>query len=169
MSHAKTVFRTIFYQLLLIFTGLSIGFIINAEYVGFKSPVLGRSINNIFFPIEFDEDVLVNLKKWGAMQLWILNGEPYNFEIIEEAVLAEEWYWAKFKYRDENKIERIKIDSVRIRWKPWEYYYDNDAPTIEELNEYIKNGDLNSRESDKAFKLRNEKIEREKNKEPLDK
>ena len=52
----------------------------------------------------------------------------------------------------DNKIE--KIESVRVRWKTWEYYWeDADPRTKEELEDYINNGTLNSHESDKAYKL----------------
>lgn len=157
-----TVLRILFYQFFLLFIGLSIGFIINAEYIGYKSLVVSRSVDNIFFPKEYDEELIKSLKSWGSYKLWILYDHPQEFTIIEEAILAEEWYWAKFSYKDsKNKIVEV-IDSTRLRWKSWEYYYDNDTPTQEELNEYIKNGDLNSQESDRALKLRREKVDKAK-------
>ena len=38
-----TVCRTLFYQFLLLFVGISIGFIVNAEWVGWKYPIIQTS------------------------------------------------------------------------------------------------------------------------------
>ena len=155
MSYAKAVYRTLFYQFFLLFVGLSVGFILNAEYIGMKSRIISQSINNIFFPIKYTEEVNTQLKNFGAFKLWAIKGYPHDFKIIEEAIAAEEWYWAKYSYVSNGKLI-IDIDSVRLRWKPWEYYYHEDKST-EELNEYFLYGDLNSKETDRAMKLRQEK------------
>ena len=154
-----TVCRTLFYQFFLIFIGISIGFICNAEWVGWKSNLIARSYTNIFNPVEFDEKVCQQIKNWGATRIWAELGNPKNFEIIEDAVAAEEFYIGKFKYTDvktgKNKIE---ILSHRVRWKPWEYYWDNPKPITEkELWDYIENETLNSKETDRALRLRREK------------
>lgn len=162
MSHFKTVCRTLFYQYLLLIVGFSLGFYLNAEWVGFKSPILCRSFNNIFFPVRFNDDVLSKIKDWGAFKLWALRNYPNNFKIIEDAVSAEEWYVAKFSYTDHKGMERTEIDSIRIRWKPWEYYYEDNRPTDDELKDYIENGDLNSNETDRARSLIREKMEKSK-------
>lgn len=173
MSYTKTIIRTLLYQYLLLFAGLSIGFILNAEYIGWKSMVISRSINNIFFQPEYDAVVVKNLKNWGAFCLWSFRDRPEDFEIIEDAILAEEWYWAKFSYTGTDGKKHIDIDSTRIRWKPWEYYWENPEPrSEEELLDYLANGTINSNESDKAFKLSQELKEMQrakKNKESLDK
>ena len=157
----KCVFRTLFYQLLLLFIGGSIGFISNAEWVGWKYPVVSNSISNIFFPIDFeDPGVLQWLYGNGRLKVFGLTGEYRDLEVIEEAMLAEEWYWVKFSYTDGNGNTKTDIQSIRIRWKPWEYYYDDKAriPMDEEaMRKYIKDGTLNSRESDRAFRLMHEK------------
>ena len=63
-----TVCRTLFYQFLLLFVGISIGFIINAEWVGWKYPIIQTSIQNTFFSIDFeDEGVLEWLYSTGRM------------------------------------------------------------------------------------------------------
>jgi hypothetical protein len=162
MSYTKTILRTIFYQFLLLFVGLSLGFIANAEWVGFKSVLLERSLNNIFNPIRFDENVLHRIKEWGAFKIWSFYDRPEDFSILEEAVLAEEWYWVKFTYTDNRGIKHTEIESTRVRWKPWEYYYEDNAQTEEEFIDYLENGNLNSQESDKAFKLMKEKKEKAK-------
>ena len=72
---------------------------------------------------------------------------------------AEEWYWCKYSYTDKDGNTKINIDHTRIRWKPWEYYYDDEAREVwseEEMREYIKEGSLNSRETDRAWRLRDE-------------
>ena len=159
MSHAKTIARTIFYQLLVLFAGISIGFITNADWVGWKYPIVTSSFYNAFFPVEFeDEGVLESLYKLGRIKIFAFNNRPKDFKIIEEAMCAEEWYWCKYSYEDERGNTVEAIDHTRIRWKPWEYYYNNniDPVSAEEIKDYIENGDLNSRETDRAFKLLNE-------------
>ena len=85
-------------------------------------------------------------------------------------MLAEEWYWVKYSYTvgKEEKLH-INIDKHRIRWKPWEYYFEEEAMetwTEAQMRQYIKEGTLNSRESDRAFRLMWElrDMEREKDK-----
>lgn len=159
-----TVLRTLFYQFLILFAGLSLGFIINSEYIGYKSHILSKSLNNVFSPVRFDETVLKNLKNWGAFKLWAEHEYAEDFKIIEDAMMAEEWYWAKFSYKNKQNKTVIDIQSTRIRWKTWEQYYDLEMPTEEDLKDYIKNGTLNSNETEKAFKLRNEKMAMERDK-----
>ena len=160
MSHVKTVLRTLFYQFFLLFVGVSVGFLMNADYVGWKYPLVHNSIYNIFFPIDFeDEGVLEYLYDVGRFKICAFNGYPQDFEIIEEAMAAEEWYWCKYSYTDSDGETKVKIDHVRIRWKPWEYYYEDEARvpmTDEEAARYINEGSLNSRETDRAFRLRDE-------------
>lgn len=160
MSYTKTVLRTIFYQFFLLFVGVSVGFLMNADYVGWKYPLIHNSIYNIFFPIDFeDEGVLDYLYDVGRFKICAFNGYPQDFKVIEEAMMAEEWYWCKYSYTDKEGNTKIKIDHIRIRWKPWEYYYEDEARksmTKEELRKYINEGSLNSRETDRAFRLQHE-------------
>ncbi len=153
----KCILRTLFYQFLLLFMGVSIGFICNAEYVGWKYPVVTNSIRNTFFPIDFeDPGVLQWLYGNGRLKIFGVIGKYRDIEVIEEAMLAEEWYWVKFSYTDENGNTITDIQHVRVRWKPWEYYFDDEAfdPWDEEaMRKYLKEGSLNSRESDRAYKL----------------
>ena len=164
----KCILRTLFYQFLLLFVGASIGFICNAEYVGWKLPIVERSVNNVFFPIDFeDEGVLQFLYGRGRLKVFGVMGQYQDVEIIEEAMAAEEWYWVKFSHTDKNGNKKTEIQNIRIRWKPWEYYYEDEAMvpwTDEDMKEYMKNGSLNSRDTDRAFRLRDEMrdMEREK-------
>lgn len=155
----KTVFRTIFYQFLVLFVGISIGFIFNAEWVGWNSEPLKKSINNILFPIEFDETVCNNIKKYGRSKIYCLENYPKNFSILEDAIFGEEFYICKFQYEDSSGKMVEKISSIRVRWKPWEYYWNNnpDLESAEDLSNYIQEGTLNSIESDRAMKLYTEK------------
>lgn len=136
-----TILRTLFYQYFLLFIGLSIGFILNAEWIGVKSLILHRSMNNIFFPIKYDEHMERWVKGWGAYKVYSMNDCPNEFEIIDENVYAnEEYYWCRFKYK--GKDGKIKIDEglARVRWKTWEYYYESDAilDTPERIKEQIE-------------------------------
>ena len=81
---------------------------------------------------------------------------------------AEEWYWVKYTYTEGKKEKLLtKIDHVRIRWKPWEYYYDDadmEAWTDAQIKEYVEEGSLNSRETDRAFRLKEELMQNEREK-----
>ena len=147
---------------------MSVGFILNAEYLGWKYPVVRTSIYNTFFPVDFeDEGVLEWLYNTGRMKIYAFNSYPQDFKVIEEAMAAEEWYWVKFSYTDENGDRKTKIDHIRVRWKPWEYYYEDEAREVwseEEMRKYIKEGSLNSRETDRAWKLRDEMLATERSK-----
>ena len=155
-----TVCRTLFYQFLLLFVGISIGFIVNAEWVGWKYPIIQTSFYNTFYPIDFEDEGVLNwLYGQGRLKIFGVMGKYRDIEIIEEAMAAEEWYWVKFSYTDENGDRKTKIDHIRVRWKPWEYYYEEEAfdPwNDEEMRDYIENGSLNSKETDRAFRLRDE-------------
>jgi hypothetical protein len=163
-----TVCRTLFYQFLLLFVGISIGFIVNAEWVGWKYPIVQNSFYNTFYPIDFeDEGVLKFLYGRGRLKVFGVMGEYRNVRIIEEAMAAEEWYWVKFSYTDKSGNTKTKIDHVRIRWKPWEYYFDDEGLESwdeAKIRQYIDEGTLNSNESDRAFGLMYElkEIERKK-------
>ena len=154
MSYTKAVLRTIFYQYFLLFIGISIGFIANAEWIGWKSNLVERSFYNIFFPVKFDDETCAKIKNLGLYRLYSFNNYPADFKLIEDGLLGEEFYIAKFQYTNKNGDTIEKIDSTRVRWKTWEYYWTDPTPsTVEEIEEYMKNGTLNSDESDKALKL----------------
>ena len=82
----KIVIRSIFYHWLFLFAGVVIGFISNSEYVGEKAVVIERSINNIFFPIKYDEKIETWVKETGRMRLWANLNCPEHFEIVDEVV-----------------------------------------------------------------------------------
>ncbi len=159
MSHLKTICRTLFYQFFLIFIGLSIGFMSNPQWFGWKSNLIVKSFNHIFFPVKFDADICNNLKSWGRFKLYIKNGNPEDFTVIDEAILGEEIYVLKYSYKDDKGKKRINIDDIRLRWKPWEYYYEwAEVQTDEEIIEYLEKGTLNSRESQRALELIHERF-----------
>ena len=154
MSYTKAVLRTIFYQYLLLFIGISIGFIANSEWVGWKSNLVERSFYNIFFPVEFDEEMCGKIKNCGLYKLYRFNDCPADFKLIEDGLLGEEFYIAKFQYTNKNGDTIEKIDSTRVRWKTWEYYYTDPEPwTEDDIHDYVENGTLNSHESEKALRL----------------
>lgn len=153
-----TIARTLFYQFLLIFVGISIGFICNAEWLGWKSVVVSKSVKNIFFPTDFNEATCQQVKNWGQFRIWAFNDRPKNFTVLEDGLLGEEFYIAKFTYLNSEDKTIEKIDSTRVRWKTWEYYHTDPTPwTQKDINDYLDNGTLNSDESDKALKLYKEK------------
>lgn len=127
----KIIVRSIFYHWFALFIGLSLGFIANSEWVGERYVLIERSISNIFYPIQYDSNVEEWIKHTGRMKLWSSLDCPQYFEIIEEVVKGEEFYWAIYKTKDSKGKEIKDIGSVRVRWKTWEYYYKIDEPVVE--------------------------------------
>lgn len=140
----KTIIRTLFYQFLILFVGVSVGFIANAEYVGWKSAIVAKSYRHIFFPVQFDDRVEAFVQELGRMRLsQQLTGHPFgdlSDVIVDERVWGEEYYDAL--YKDPTKAgqeDEIQLFSTRVRWKPWEYYYEYHSPTGDDLTELLKN------------------------------
>ena len=53
-------------------------------------------------------------------------------------------------------ILKLRLKISDLDGEPWEYYFDDEAfdpMNEEELRKYITEGTLNSRESDRAFRL----------------
>jgi hypothetical protein len=120
----KIIIRSIFYHWLLLFAGITIGFICNSEYVGEKAVIIERSINNIFFPIQYNEDIENYVKTMGKQKIWTELEYPEDFQILEDVVKGEEYYWAIATYTEVKTKQKIKtIISTKIRWRPWEYNY----------------------------------------------
>lgn len=157
-----TVCRTLFYQFLLLFVGLSVGFIVNPEWMGIKSTIVNKSINNIFFPLDYENDPQLRhfVKSWGAYKVYVSKGSPKGFEILDENVYYnEEWYWCRFKYIDTNDKVVIDEGTTRVQWKTWEYYYDYEIlDTPEKIKKNI------AKDQEKA-NLREKQIEKAQEKE----
>lgn len=129
----KIFLRTIFYQFFLLFVGASVGFIFNAEYIGWKSVVIERSLQNIFCPVPYDDRVKQIILCFGMARLeqHVLRPDrtlPPEFQILEDDVIWEEFYIARYKYLDDNGQPVEKFFKTRVRWKPWEYYYEYHPP-----------------------------------------
>lgn len=157
-----TVCRTLFYQFFLIFVGLSIGFILNPEWFGIKSLLIDKSVQNIFFPLDYENDPQLRhfIKSWGAYKVYAIKGNPKDFEIIDEHVYYnDEWYWCRFKYVDGNGKIVFDEGTARVKWKTWEYYYDYEIlDTPEKIRKNIE-------ENKRAIEKRQQEIEKAKEKE----
>lgn len=126
----KIILRSIFYQWFILFIGISIGFLCNYEWVGHKYAIVERSISNIFYPIEYTAEVENFVKERGKLMIWSLLDCPKDFEVLDDLVKGQEFYWAVVKYKDKNGNEKKSIENVRVRWKTWEYYYKIDEPVV---------------------------------------
>lgn len=129
----KIFLRTIFYQFFLLWVGASLGFILNAEYIGWKSVIVERSLQNIFCPVPYDDRVKQIILCFGMARLeqHVLRPDltlPPDFEILEDDVIWEEFYIARYRYRDAQNQLVEKVYKTRVRWKPWEYYYEYHPP-----------------------------------------
>jgi hypothetical protein len=128
----KIIFRTLFYHWLILSTGISIGFIVNAEWLGYKSVIIERSISNIFFPIEFTEDIEEKIKNQAAEKVFHELGEPKEFQILGQVVYYnDEFYWCKYAFRDNDDQLQFGETTTRIRWKTWEYNYGSEKEVID--------------------------------------
>lgn len=157
-----TVLRTLFYQFMLLFIGLCIGFIINPEWVGMKSILVNKSVNNIFFPLDYENDPQLKqfIKSWGAYKVYANIKYPAGFEIVDENIYYnDEWYWCRYKYLDENGLVKFDEATTRVKWKTWEYYYDYEIlDTPEKIRQSIERNKF-------EIENRNKEIEKSKNKE----
>ena len=134
---AKTVIRTIIYQILLLWTGFSIGFMINPEYWGNRAPLVQRSIKNIFYPVEYDEEVEAFLLDVGRSRIFFgLPPGSTNLKIIDDSMISDERYSAKYSYNDPNG-NIVVVDNYisRINWKPWEYDFPSPSQKPSETME----------------------------------
>lgn len=134
----KIFLRTVFYQFFLLFVGGAVGFILNAEYIGWKSVIIERSVQNIFFPVEYSDEVEDLVLNVGRLRLNVaLNGSPYDstgIKLLDEFVWNEEVYVALYEYT--NAEGTIRRDySTRVRWKSWEYYYEYHGPEGVDIND----------------------------------
>jgi hypothetical protein len=135
-KYTRVIARTIFYQLLALFIGVSLGFLVRPEYWGNRAPVIEQSVKNIFFPIEYNEKVEAFLIDVGRARLHyeILarfnNDIPKLCEIVKDSeyIQDEERYHCEFQYLDSNGEIQIEKFITRIKWKPWEWYY----PSVED-------------------------------------
>ena len=119
---AKTIVRTLIYQLLILFVGFSIGFAIYPQYWGQKAPVIKRSIGNIFFHPEFEE-VKNGLLNVGRLRVWAYLDFPENLSFSNEQMIGEELYVCNYEY----KLGKDKVTGsyeTFIRWKSWEANYE---------------------------------------------
>lgn len=122
----KIILRSIFYHWFVLFVGVSIGFIGNSEWVGEKYVLVERSVRNIFFPIQYDENVEFYVKETGKLKLWSSLGCPSDLKILDDVVKGEEFYWAMYTYTNKDGKLVKDISCQRVRWKTWEYYYKID-------------------------------------------
>lgn len=132
LSHTKIVIRTVFYQFLIIFIALSLGFISAPVYWGNRAPVINRSVEHIFFPIEYDEQVEQFIIKIGRSRLYYetvteFGSLPELFEIVKDSewIEAEERYHCEYQYIDKSGNLDVYKYVTRVKWKPWELYFPN--------------------------------------------
>lgn len=130
----KIIIRTLFYHWLFLFTGLIIGFAINAEWIGYKSLLIEKSLNKIFFPIEFTPKLESKIKQKAIQQILIDLNYPKDFEVLSDVIYYnDEFYWCRYKFRDEQGSLKFKDATTRVVWKTWEYYYGDGSEIVDSL------------------------------------
>lgn len=130
----KIIVRTLFYHWLILCVGISIGFISNAEWVGYKSLILSKSIDHIFFPVIITPEIKEHIKNFGKNKMKDSLGNPKDFTILYDFLYDNEVYWAEYEFTDERGKKIKGISKVHIDWKPWEYYYQLDDTLTGSLN-----------------------------------
>ena len=130
----KTIVRTITYQFLLIFIGLSIGFLISPVYWGNRASIITRSIENIFYPLEYSEELELYLMDFGKSRLWVVLDCPEALTCYNSKIVNEEWYETDYSFEDKEKKIIEGHYRTRIRWKSWEFYY----PSPEDLEIFLE-------------------------------
>jgi len=126
----KIIIRSILYHWIVLLIGISIGFVANSEWAGYKYVLVERSIRNIFFPIEYNQEIENFVKEMGKMRTWVDLGCPPEFNVSNEKVIGEEFYSAKYDCVDRNGRKHSGNTFHRIKWKTWEYYYKIDEPVV---------------------------------------
>jgi hypothetical protein len=148
----KIIIRTLLYHWLFLIVGLSVGFIINAEWLGYKSLLIERSINNIFFQESLTPDLEKKIKEKALIKIYTSLGYPAEFEILGEVIYYnDEFYWCKYKFRDKNDKLVFGERTTRVRWKTWEYYYGSDK---EKLDTNEKNSSASKKLEEWHLKIR---------------
>lgn len=118
----KTVIRTLVYQLVILFTGFSIGFLSYPQYWGQKTTVINRSIKNIFFHPKFD-DVKNSLINAGRLKTWAHLDFPENLNFSNEKMIGEDRYVCDYEYKINKETIKGSYETF-IRWKSWEANYE---------------------------------------------
>ena len=152
------VARTLFYQVFVFVCLCVFSFTAAPGWWGVKAMVAEMSIRNIFFPVSFEE-ACPKLKKYAEWRMAAIHNYPDEFKVIDHAFLAEEFYWCKYQYKDKKGNKIVEIDHFRVRWKPWEYYYeynsvDDAISNYDELQESQES--ISSKESKRAWNIRQE-------------
>ena len=138
-KHAKIIARTVFYQFLALFVGISIGFLYQPQYWGNRAPLIQRSVKHIFFPIKYTEEVEQFILKIGRSRLYYetvaeFDCLPQLFEIIKdsERIEDEERYRCEYQYVDEDGNLDVHKYSTRVKWKPWELHFPEPDSQLED-------------------------------------
>ena len=128
----KIIARSVFYNWLILFVGIALGFIFNAEWSGKKYVIIEHSINNIFFPAnKYNKDVEQYVRFMGSIRLKDAHDYPEDFTILKDEILDEEFYSATIRYTDPKTGKIVeKKEGTRVRWRPWEYYYQDVERTL---------------------------------------
>ena len=124
----KTVIRTLFYQVLTLWAGFSIGFMLNPEYWGNRAPLVQRSLGHIFWPKQYDKNVEEFCMNIGRSRIFFETSTECpgftDLKVLEDRMESDEWYSAKYEYRDESgKLIKVNNYTTKVNWKPWELDY----------------------------------------------
>ena len=80
----KIILRSVFYPFFVLFVGITIGFIANAEWSGRKYIMIEKSINNIFFPVnKYNKNVEEYVRYMGGLKLMSNHDYPKDFIILD--------------------------------------------------------------------------------------
>jgi len=119
-----TIARVFFYQMLMLFVGISIGLIMEPEYWGRRANLFSTFYEHAFEPIKYTNEIEEILIGIGRRRVHITKHSPqHSVIILDDCIENEEWYCAKLKIIDNNGNESFESFRDRIRWRPWEHHY----------------------------------------------
>jgi len=121
----KIFFRTVVWRLLVISSAITVGFAINAEFVGWKSTATERFFNEKLFSIEYNAQVESFCKTLGRKKLIaeLGNPPPSNLQIIKEEITEQSKYTALFKLTTPDGQQVVALYQAKVKWKPSDYDY----------------------------------------------
>jgi len=125
----KIFLHTVVWRLLVISSALTLGFVINAEFVGWKSTATERFVKEKLFSIDYDAQIEELCKTLGRKQLIaeLGNPSPDRLKIIKEEVANQESYSALFQFILPDGKQVLAVFQAKVRWKPADYDYSEDV------------------------------------------
>ena len=128
------VLRTLTYEFVILMAVLAGCVIYAPEYCGQKIAIIRNSYVHIFHRVEYNDGVRDELIGLGQLRFWaeMVADNPVGDSIKIKAVRiwCQEFYQVQYTYTDINGERKDGLYTTHIRWKPWEYGYQEGGEII---------------------------------------